>query len=820
MSDFSATTLRVDEGEGAHSQEVAGARERTQELLQGMSEFLANSRNIDRWLWAAVTTPIGLMCLAVWLTDGVYPVEINHRPPYPVISLWLALLFLTLGAYTAAIKKISSTPALVLGIGLVVLYLVVVFFNRMLPVLFLGAVITISHVVARPTAALVMSSISLLASAPLVLYGTEHFDEYPQLFRALMSGLLILVFLQFVSRSNLRFRREAFKVTGGLKELMESLGRSLNESLDQRGRAEQALRRALEVESELKRVGGQLEDAVQSMSQGLVMVGVDGRIMLSNPQAVEILGVPQAYLAAGRPFEDLLQLQSTRGELGTPFRVNSKAGQSEGIAGTPSLVTNTLRLSDGRHGSMSSRRMPSGCVVHTYTDVTDYVVANERLQTSIMGLSLAKQQLNTELRRAKEESDMKLRFVTAVSHEIRTPLNGIMGIVELLSRSGLDRSQTQWIEDAETSTRQLHRLTDDILDLSRIKDSKFTLNSMAFQLDEVIEKAVRAAQGAAEVTGNLLELQMVEAEVRVLGDAQRLTQIVNNLVYNAIKFTQQGLVRVHVESRQSDPSDGNLEVVLSVADSGRGIPADVLSSIFEPFHQGEESVNRNFGGSGLGLTLCRELCEAMGGGIRVTSRVGRGSVFTVTVFLKTAEPGVEGGESQPGSLDSSDPRSHISLDGKRILVVDDNRINQKLVHAWLEFSGAVVDVAADGAVGLRAASGRHYDCILMDMSMPVMNGLDATRAIRLLGDSDTEAIRLRAAVPIIGVTAMARREDQLLCLEAGMDAHLSKPLDRGRLLKTLREVLDAHAWLSEISGRTPWQRTSRRLEDKAGLQDA
>jgi hypothetical protein len=415
---------------------------------------------------------------------------------------------------------------------------------------------------------------------------------------------------------------------------------------------------------------------------------------------------------------------------------------------------------------------------------------------------------------------MKLRFVTAVSHEIRTPLSGIMGIVELLSRSGLNDSQAQWIEDAKTSTRQLHRLTDDILDLSRIRDAKFSLNSTSFDLGEVVTQAVRAAQGAAELAGIQLELQLVNGGIAVIGDAQRLTQIVNNLVYNAIKFTAEGLVRVHMECRQPGLGDGNLEVVLSVADSGRGIPAKMLSSIFEPFHQGEESINRNFGGTGLGLTLCRELCEAMGGSIRVTSRLGRGSVFTVTLVLKMAELGASFAESQTGGLDSNDAQGHLSLEGKRILVVDDNRINQKLVHAWLTSMGAGVDTASDGAMGLRAASSRDYDVILMDMSMPVMNGLDATRAIRLLGNSETGEARLRASVPIIGVTAMARREDRMLCLEAGMDAHMGKPLERGKLLRTLREVMEAHSWLSEANWSTPSQHASLRFEGEGELRDA
>ena len=232
-------------------------------------------------------------------------------------------------------------------------------------------------------------------------------------------------------------------------------------------------------------------------------------------------------------------------------------------------------------------------------------------------------------------------------------------------------------------------------------------------------------------------------------------------------------------------------MTVSIADSGRGIAAESLDSIFQPFHQGDESINRDFGGTGLGLALCRELCEAMGGSIRATSLVGQGSVFTVGVMLRSAEDtAIPGDVPAESALDAG-----LRLEGRRILVVDDNNINRKLLSIWLSEAGAAIHIASDGAEGLRAATDEPFDAVLMDVSMPVMNGLDATRAIRLLALSADEAQRLRSSVPVIGVTAMARPEDLKRCHEAGMDLYLSKPLSRGKLLRMLTEMIAAHSWL-------------------------
>jgi signal transduction histidine kinase/ActR/RegA family two-component response regulator len=439
---------------------------------------------------------------------------------------------------------------------------------------------------------------------------------------------------------------------------------------------------------------------------------------------------------------------------------------------------------------MNSRRMQSGYTVHTYTDVTSYVHSNEQLRAAMQGMTLAQARLDAEMQRARTESDIKLRFVTSVSHEIRTPLNGIVGMVDVIERSGLSQRQSELIADMKTSTAQLRQLTDDILDLSALQEAKFSLALAPFNLSALVTKVVRAAQGAAQASGLALELLMRDETCNVIGDSQRVQQILNNLIYNAIKFTPQGWVRVHADWQTPD-SAGNVGVVVSIADSGRGIAAESLGSIFQPFQQGDESINRDFGGTGLGLALCRELCESMAGSIRVTSVLGQGSVFTVGIMLQSAQ-GPALAVDVPAEPDRD---TNLRLEGRRILVVDDNRINRKLLSIWLSEAGAEVHVANDGAEGLRAATLETFDAVLMDVSMPVMNGLEATRAIRLLALSADEAQRLRSSVPVIGVTAMARTEDLRRCDEAGMDRYLSKPLSRGKLLRMLTEMIGAHSWL-------------------------
>ena len=769
------------------------AADKAKSLLKSMRSFLVDSDLQSARIRVAVTIPVAVLCLLGWLVLTEFGAVFLGGTKHPETMLIAGGVLLLIGLHAWVYRGPNMIATTVLAAVIASIYGFAVSVNGVLPTIFMSAVIIALHAVAVPRAALVLSLLTLALTPPLVWFASAGEINYPHLFRSMTAGILAVTFLQLLCRSNAKFKGEALRVAQGLETLTVSLGASLEQALFERRRAEDALAAMQAAEAQLVTIKTQLEDAVGSMSQGLVMIDAQGRVVLCNPQTQRILDLPQDTLAAQQLFEDAL------GDFG---ELDSSAASStiEFESDRPdALISRTVSTRDGRHVEMNSRRMQSGYTVHTYTDVTGYVHSNEKLRAAMQGMTSAQEQLNAEMQRARQESDMKLRFVASVSHEIRTPLNGITGMVDLLSRSGLNDAQASWVSDVKTSTHQLRQLTDDILDLSYLKDSRFPLAPALFDLSETIGSAVRAAQGAAQAKGLSLELLMRAAPFPLIGDARRLTQIVNNLVYNAIKFTAHGSVRVHVEWRQASAADADVEVVLSVADTGQGIAPQQIGGIFEHFQQGDETINRDFGGTGLGLALCRELSEAMGGSIRVASRPGHGSVFTVLLMLQRAA----GDEVAADSPSETRYEGTVRLEGRRILVVDDNRINRKLLSIWLGEAGATVHIATDGAEGLSAATAESFDAVLMDVSMPVMNGLDATRAIRLLALSADDQQKLRSSVPVIGVTAVAGPEDLKRCIEAGMDAHLTKPLSRGKLLRTLVDVIEAHQWLSNASGSQP-----------------
>jgi len=765
------------------------AADKAKSLLKSMRSFLADSDLQSARIRVAVTIPAAVLCLLGWVVLTVFGVVFQGGARHPEIMLIAGGVLLLIGAHAWVYRGPSIVVTAVLASVIALTYGFAVSANGLLAAVSIGAVLISLHAVAVPRAALVLSLLTLALTPPLVWFASAGEINYPYLFRSMAAGIIAVTFMQLLCRSNTRFKNEALRVAQGLETLTASLGASLEQALFERRRAEDALVALQAADARLMTVKIQLEDAVGSMSQGLVMVDAQGHVVLCNPQTRRILDLPQDTLDPQALLGNALESPVEHGDQNDGAPSSGFEAQRDQPAGS---ISRTLNTPDGRHVEMNSRRMLSGYTVHTYTDVSGYVHSNEKLRAAMLGMTSAQAQLNAEMQRARQDSDMKLRFVASVSHEIRTPLNGIVGMVDLIARSGLTEQQSELIADLETSTQQLRELTDDILDLSYLKDARFSLALQPFDLTAFVDKVVRAAQGAAQAKGLMLELFMRDVPCMVIGDTQRLQQVLNNLIYNAIKFTAQGWVRLYVECRPVKSTAGNLEVIIAVADSGRGIDHSALNSIFEPFCQGDDSINRDFGGTGLGLTLCRELCEAMGGSIRVTSRLGKGSVFTVAVVLQRSDNGELFVDTVPAPLDETTP----ALAGRRILVVDDNRINHKLLALWLKEAGAQVHQAFDGAEGLRAASAELFDAILMDVSMPVMNGITATRAIRLLGRSGDARLEQLAAVPVIGVTAMARPEDLRLCLEAGMDAHLAKPLERVKLLRALKDVMEAHRWLS------------------------
>ena len=395
----------------------------------------------------------------------------------------------------------------------------------------------------------------------------------------------------------------------------------------------------------------------------------------------------------------------------------------------------------------------------------------------ISARKLYEDQLKAALETAEKANQAKSEFVAHISHEVRTPMTALLTYMEQAIQSADRTEQRELLEKARTSGDLLLHLINDILDFSKIESGKLSIKTDAFVLSEVTQAVTDLVAPTAQTKGlNYSVVFELDAQTRWLGDAPRLTQALLNLASNAVKFTDQGFVRLHVAEVASSATEVTLK--FSVQDSGPGLSPEMCERVFERFVQGEHSKTSHTNGTGLGLPICRQLAQLMHGDAGVTSAPGEGSTFWFTAVVSKQV----GTSVQHAPADTYATRRDLT--SLRVLIVDDDDAVRDAMYRLLKSNGMQVDFATDGHTALNKLNAQHYDLLLADVRMPDMDGIELTQVLRQVAKSP---------IKIIGVSAGALDEDRQACLDAGMNDHLSKPFKANDLLNKIQFQAFGHS---------------------------
>jgi signal transduction histidine kinase/ActR/RegA family two-component response regulator len=412
-----------------------------------------------------------------------------------------------------------------------------------------------------------------------------------------------------------------------------------------------------------------------------------------------------------------------------------------------------------------------------------FVIARRQLSASRQALHRARAEAQERGVAAEAANEAKSAFLATMSHEIRTPLNGVLGMAQAMAADDLSDPQRERLEVIRQSGESLLAILNDVLDLSKIEAGRFELEQVAFDLAELMRGAHSAFTALANKKGLSFDL-VVEPDAKgvYVGDPTRMRQILYNLISNALKFTEIGEVRVRAAHADN-------MLTLAVSDTGIGIPIERQSALFEKFTQADVSTTRRFGGTGLGLAICRQLAGLMGGAISVESGAGEGATFRVCLPLAKIA-----GAPERNAVCLQASSSEPTLPKLRVLAAEDNSVNQLVLKTLLHQIGVEPRVVENGEQAVTAWREGAWDVILMDMQMPVMDGLTAARAIR-----EAEASEGRGRTPILALTANAMSHQIQQCVAAGVDGHVAKPIEAARLFEALEAALRHESPLAEAA---------------------
>jgi PAS domain S-box-containing protein len=421
----------------------------------------------------------------------------------------------------------------------------------------------------------------------------------------------------------------------------------------------------------------------------------------------------------------------------------------------------------------------------SYLDVTQKKQMVKELQEHRDHLEERVQERTEQLAEARERAETanraKSAFLANMSHEIRTPMNAIIGLTHLLHRAQPSPQQALQLSKIDASAGHLLTIIDDILDLSKIDAGKLVLENQDFNLNDILGQVKSLVRHQAEVKGLSIEVDTDEAPVWLRGDQTRVRQALLNYASNAVKFTERGGIFIGVEKLEE--REGKLLLRFKVRDTGIGLMPDMLDGLFEAFEQADTTTTRKHGGTGLGLAITRRLAHLMGGEVGVESEPGKGSSFWFTVWLNVGHEILTGAHSEDGyGIERQLQSQHA---GRRILLVEDNAINREVALALLSGAYLAVDIAEDGEQAVSMVASKVYDLVLMDIQMPVMDGLEATRLIRSMTGTMTRSGVKYTELPILAMTANVFQQDRQACLEAGMQDFVAKPVAPENLFSML-----------------------------------